>query len=79
MSRLTTEAGVKVRKVRLRTRNCVRALQGDRFNPRDFFGGEGELFGLEVLFHMLLARGSGQREHADLHGKPKDDLCGTSA
>ena len=79
MSRLTTEAGVKVRKVRLRTRNCERALQGDRFNPLDFFGGEGELFGLEVLLHMLLARGSGQREHADLHSKPKDDLCGTSA
>ena len=35
------------------------------------------MFGLEVFFHMLLARGSGQREHADLHGKPKDDLRGT--
>ena len=39
--------------------------------------GECELFGLEVFFHMLLARGSGQREHPDLHGKPKNDLCGT--
>ncbi len=54
------------------------SLQRDRFNPLDFFGGECELFGLEVFFHMLLARGSGQREHPDLHGKPKDDLCGTS-
>ena len=52
-------------------------LQGDRFNPLDFVGGECELFGLEVFFHVLLARGSGQREHADLHGKPKDDLRGT--
>ncbi len=55
----------------------VFSLQRDRFNPLDFFGGECELFGLEVFFHMLLARGSGQREHPDLHGKPKDDLCGT--
>ena len=53
-------------------------LQRDRFNPLDFFGGECELFGLQVLCHMLLARGSGKREHADLHRKPKDDLCGTS-
>jgi hypothetical protein len=27
---------------------------------------------------MLLAPGSGQRQHPDLHRKPKDDLCGTS-
>ena len=53
-------------------------LQRDRFNPPDFFGGECELFGLQVFFHMMLARGSGQREHPDLHGKPKDDLYGTS-
>ena len=54
-------------------------LQGDRFNPLDFFGGECELFRLEVFFHVLLACGSGQREHADLHGKAKDDLGGTRA
>jgi hypothetical protein len=54
------------------------SLQRDCFNPLDFFGGEREVFGLEVLFHMLLARGSGQREHSDLHGKPKDNLCGPS-
>ena len=54
-------------------------LERDAFNPRDLFGGECELFGLEVLFHMLLARGSGQREHPDLHGKTEDDLCGTRA
>ena len=52
-------------------------LQGDRFNPLNFFGGERELFRLEVFFHVLLACGSGQREHADLHGKAKDDLGGT--
>jgi len=54
-------------------------LQRDRFDPLDFFAGEREMFGLEVFFHMLLARGSGQWEHADLHGKPKDDLSGTRA
>ena len=54
------------------------SLQRDRFNPLDFFGGKYELFGLEVFFHVLLAGGSGQRQHADLHGKPKDDLCGSS-
>ena len=52
-------------------------LHRDGFNPLDFFAGERELFGLEVFFHMLLARGSGQREHPDLHGKAKDDLRGT--
>ncbi len=36
-------------------------LERDRFNPLDFPAGERELFGLEVFFHMLLARGSGQR------------------
>ena len=57
----------------------VFTLQRDRFNPLDFFAGEHELFGLEVFFHMLLTRGSGQWEHADLHGKAKDDLSGTRA
>ena len=60
-----------------RNRCGVFTLQRDRFNPLDFFAGERELFGLEVFFHMLLTRGSGQWEHADLHGKPKDDLRGT--
>jgi hypothetical protein len=55
-------------------RRRVFFLQGDGFDPLDFFGGERELFGPEVFFHMLWARGSGQREHPDLHGKPKDDL-----
>src|SRR5438445_13467222 len=58
--------------------SCIFSLQRDRFNPPDVFGGECELFGLEVFFHMLWARGSGQREHPDVHGKPKDDLCDTS-
>jgi hypothetical protein len=52
-------------------------LERDRFNPLDFFAGECELLDLEVLSHMLLACGSSQRQHADLHGKPKDDLCRT--
>lgn len=60
-----------------RNRCAVFFLQRDRFNPLDFFAGERELFGLEVFFHMLLTRGSGQWEHADLHGKAKDDLSGT--
>jgi hypothetical protein len=54
------------------------SLQPDRFNPLDVFGGECELFGLEVFFPMLWARGAGQREYPDLHGEPKDDLGGTS-
>ena len=54
-------------------------LQRDRFDPLDFFAGERELFGLEVFFHVLSARGAGQREHADLLGKAKDDLCDTGA
>ena len=40
-------------------------------------GGEFQMFGLEVLLHVSFARGSGQRQHADLHGKPKNDLSGT--
>ena len=55
----------------------VFTLQRDRFDPLDFFAGERQLFGLEVFFHMLLARGSGQWKHADLHGKAKDYLSGT--
>ena len=60
-----------------RNRCGVFFLQRDRFNPLDFFAGERKLFGLEVFFHMLLARGSGQWEHAALHGKAKNDLSGT--
>ena len=52
-------------------------LPRDLFNPLDFLAGECELFGLKILFHMLLARRSGQRQHADLHGKAKDNLGGT--
>jgi hypothetical protein len=43
-------------------------LQGDHFDPLAFFDGERELFGLEVFFHMSLARGSGQREHPKSFG-----------
>ncbi len=39
--------------------NRCGVLQRDCFDPLDFFAGEHELFGLEVFFHMLLARGSG--------------------
>src|SRR6266480_1360976 len=53
--------------------------QRDRFDPPDVFTGEPKPLGLEVLFHVLAARRSGQREHADLHGKPEDDLGGTPA
>ena len=49
-------------------------LYPDRFDHLHVFSGEGELFRLEILFHMLLVRGAGQREHPDLHRKPKDDL-----
>jgi hypothetical protein len=52
-------------------------LQRDRFNPLDFFIRECQLFSFEVLFHMLSARGSSQWEHPDLHGKSKNNLCGT--
>jgi hypothetical protein len=58
-------------------RRRVFFLQGDGFDPPDFFGGERALFGPEVFFHMLLARGPGQGQHPDLHGKSKNNLCGS--
>jgi hypothetical protein len=53
------------------------SLDRDHFNLPDLFAGERKPFGLEVFYHMLLARGSGQRQHADLHGEPEDDLRGS--
>ena len=55
------------------------ALHTDRLNPLDVFGGECELFSLEVFFHMLWVRGAGQWQHSDMHGEREDDLGGTSA
>ena len=52
-------------------------LHPDRFNQPHVISGEGKLFSLEIIFHMLRVRGAGQREHPDLHCKPKDDLCKT--
>ena len=52
-------------------------LHPDRFDQPHVFSGEGKLFSLEIVFHMLRVRGAGQREHPDLHRKPKDDLCKT--
>ena len=49
-------------------------LHPDRFDQPHVFNGEGKLFSLEIVFHMLRVRGSGQREHPNLHRKPKDDL-----
>ena len=54
-------------------------LQPDRLKLLNFFSGEGELFGLEVFFHVLWVCSSGQREHPDVHGKPKDDLRDTNS
>jgi len=53
-------------------------LHPDRFNQPHVISGEGKLFSLEIIFHMLRVRGAGQREHPNLHRKPKDDLCKTS-
>ena len=53
------------------------SLQPDRVNELDLFRKECQLFGLEIVFHMLFAGRSGQRKHPHLDGKPKDDLCGT--
>ena len=52
--------------------------QRDCFDSLDFFVGERELPGLEVFFHVLLVRGSGQRQHADQHREAKDDLRDSS-
>ncbi len=46
--------------------------------PLQLFWRKGELIRLEIFSHVLLIRGPGQREHADLHGKPKHDLRETS-
>jgi hypothetical protein len=54
-------------------------LQPNRFDQLHVFSGEGKLFSLEIFFHMLLVRGAGQREHPDLHRKPKDDLRETGS
>lgn len=51
----------------------------DCFDHLHVFSGEGELFSLEILFHMLWVRRAGQREHPHLHRKPKDDLRETSS
>jgi hypothetical protein len=39
-------------------------LQRDGFDPRDFFSGKRELFGLEVFFHMLLLQARRKRTFA---------------
>ncbi len=54
--------------------NRAFALYRDHFNLLDLFAGERQLFGLEIFYHMFLARSSGQRQHADLHGEPENDL-----
>ena len=54
-------------------------LHSDRFDHLHVFSGEGELFSLEIFFHMLLVRSAGQGKHPDLHRKPKHDLCETGA
>jgi len=46
----------------------------DCFNHLNVFIGKSELFGLEILCHMLWVRRSGQRKHAYLHRKPKNNL-----
>jgi hypothetical protein len=58
------------------TPRCFRAwaLHLNRFDQPHIVGGERKLFSFEIVFHMLLVRGAGQREHSDLDGKPKDDL-----
>jgi hypothetical protein len=57
----------------------VFCLHGEHFNLLEFSAGERQLFGLEVFSHMLLTRGSGQRQHANLHGEAEDDLGGSGA
>jgi len=47
-------------------------------HPLDFFVGERALPGLEVFFHVLLVRGSGQRQQSDQHREAKDDLRDSS-
>jgi hypothetical protein len=48
------------------------------FDHLHIFSGEGELFDLKILFHMLWIRRAGQWEHPNLHGKSKDNLCQAS-
>jgi hypothetical protein len=57
----TNRFSVNARSVKIKEKKRVRGfvLQRDRFNSLDFFGSERELFGLEVFFHTLPARGSG--------------------
>ena len=50
-------------------------LHPDRFDDLDITSGESELFRQEIVFHMLRIRRAGQREHPDLHRKPKHNLC----
>jgi hypothetical protein len=52
-------------------------LYPNRFDQPHVFSGEGKLFSQEIVSHMLRVRSAGQREHPDLHRKPKDDLCKT--
>jgi len=54
-------------------------LHPDHFYHLQVFSREGELFSLQIFFHMLLVRSAGQREHPDLHRKPKDDLRETGS
>ena len=60
-------------------RTGVFLLYRDHLDPLELFFGERELLGLQVFSHVLLARGSGQRQHANLHGEPEDDLRGGGA
>src|SRR5574341_475688 len=57
----------------------VACLQPDRFDLLNVGGSKNELVDFEILFHMLRARGPGQREHPDLHGESKDDLRNTGS
>ena len=66
------------RRVTHDSNNRAFSLYRDHFNLLDLFAGERQLFGLEVFYHMFLARSSGQRQHADLHGEPENDLRGVA-
>ena len=52
----------------------MRALHPDCFDNPDIFSSESELFSLEILFHVLLVGGAGQRKHPGLYGKPENNL-----
>ena len=58
----------------LKERRLRRQLHPDCFDNPDVFSGEGELFSLKIVFHMLRILGAGQGKHPDLHREPKDNL-----